>query len=374
MDRPLGIGVVGLGSVFEAYLPVIHKLDYAGKARLVMGCDRKAEASQVLEKALPEGHTAAIFTQDYSELVSSGQVDVVMVLTSMLEHAEISKTALLAGKHVLVEKPFATSLEQAQELIDLSTRNSCLFFPAPFTLLSTTYQAIARILQRGEIGKPLTARARYGWSGPWWSRWFYRQGGGAIFDLAPYNLTSLTGLLGPVKRVSAVSGTAIPMREVAGESVPVLIEDNAHILLDFGGSVFGVVTTGFTLQQYRCPAVEVYGSSGVVQMLGDDWDPDGYELWQNERGAWQVFKETQPDWPWTDGLNHLVDCIVNDVQPLVTPQHAFHVLEIMLAAQKSGREGRRIDVKSSFTPPTFPEPIPAQEAYKVHDRTHEHFQ
>ena len=61
-------------------------------------------------------------------------------------------------------------------------------------------------------------------------------------------------------------------------------DDNAHILIDFGESVFAVVTTGFTIQKYRTPAIEIYGSKGTIQMMGDDWDPEGYELWQNEVG------------------------------------------------------------------------------------------
>jgi hypothetical protein len=107
-------------------------------------------------------------------------------------------------------------------------------------------------------------------------------------------------------------------------------------------------------------------------MLGDDWDPDGYELWQNRAGAWQVFKETDPEWPWTDGLRHLVDCIESGERPLVTPEHARHVLEIMLQAQQSGREGRAMDLTTSFEPLTFPEPAQGEAAHQVHDRSREH--
>jgi predicted dehydrogenase len=96
---------------------------------------------------------------------------------------------------------------------------------------------------------------------------------------------------------------AIPEREINGRKISVSTEDNAQVLLDFGESVFGVVTTGFTLQQYRNPAFELYGSHGTIQMTGDDWGPEGYELWQNEIGAWQIFKETNVDWHWTDGLH-----------------------------------------------------------------------
>ena len=171
-----------------------------------------------------------------------------------------------------------------------------------------------------------------------------------------------------------MTGTAIPEREVNGRKIRVEVEDTAQVLLDFAGNLFGVVTSGFTMQQYRTPALEVYGTTGTIQMLGDDWDPDGYELWQNSAGAWQVFKETAPDWPWTDGLRHLIECIAEDSRPLVGPEHAFHVLEIMLKAQQSGREGRAIPIESSFTPPEFSESKAVEAAHLAHDRTREHLQ
>jgi predicted dehydrogenase len=107
-------------------------------------------------------------------------------------------------------------------------------------------------------------------------------------------------------------------------------------------------------------------------MLGDDWDPDGYELFQNSAGCWQVFKETDPDWPWADGLRHLVECVRESKRPLVTPEHAAHVLEIMLKAQQSSREGRALPIQGTFTPPLFEETRPAESAHLQHDRTREH--
>jgi predicted dehydrogenase len=231
---------------------------------------------------------------------------------------------------------------------------------------------MSRIIQGGEIGKPCSARARYGWTGPWWSEWFYKAGGGCLFDLGVYCITSMTGLLGPVRNVMAMTGVAIPEREINGRRIRVEAEDNAQVLLDFGEGAFGVVTSGFTMQQYRTPALEVYGTTGTIQMLGDDWDPDGYELWKNDVGAWQLYKETDPDWSWTDGLAHLVDSVLNGKETLVTLEHARHVLEVMLAAQRSAIEGRRVEVETRFELPKFEEAKAQEAAHLQHDRTREH--
>jgi len=364
--RSHGLGIIGCGNVLEAYLPQCEKLRRLGLAELVVACGRPHQKDRALKLGAPR------FTTHERDLLDSDSVDIVVILAAMSEHARLARAALEAGKHVLLEKPMATNLADAAELIALSNQRDRRLVCAPFTILSPTFQAIARRIRAGEIGKPCSARARYGWSGPWWSEWFYKPGGGCLFDLGVYCITSLTGLLGPAKRVVAMAGVAIPEREINGRNVPVESEDNAHVLLDFAEACFGVVTTGFTLQQYRSPALEIYGTSGTIQMLGDDWDPDGYEFWQNSAGCWQLFKETAPDWPWTDGLRDLLECLRAGTTPRVTPAHAYHVLEIMLKAQQSGREGRALAIESTFEPPDFAEPESVEAAHLMHDRTREH--
>ena len=291
---PVRIGIIGCGNVLSAYRASLDKLRLRGAAETVMACGRAAQSATAR-------HELGIqrFTTEAQEVIASPDVDVVLVLTSMAEHARLAHAALKAGKHVLVEKPLATSLNEAKSLLELAARSAGHLVCAPFTILSPTFQTIARRIRHGDIGKPCSARARYGWAGPSWSEWFYKPGGGCLFDLGVYCLTSLTGLLGPAKRVLAMTGIAIPERDINGRKIRVEAEDNVQVLLEFGEGAFAVVTTGFTLQQSRSPALEVYGATGTIQMLGDDWDPDGYELWQNSAGAWQVFKETTPDWSWT---------------------------------------------------------------------------
>lgn len=359
------IGVIGCGNVLSAYRASIEKL--RGVAVATFACGR-AEQEAEARKALGEIR----FTTKAEELIQSDAVDVVLILTSMKQHAGLAVAALAAGKHVALEKPLGTSMDEADQVMEAAKRSKGLLVCAPFTILSPTFQTMARRIQRGDIGKPCSARARYGWAGPWWSEWFYKPGGGCLFDLGVYCITSLTGLLGPVERVMAMAGVAIPEREINGRTIRVEAEDNAQVLLDFGGSSFAVVTSGFTMQQYRTPGIEVYGTTGTIQMMGDDWDPDGYELWQNGAGAWQIYKETHPDWSWTDGLAHLVDCVRTGKKPLVTVEHARHVLEIMLRAQESARAGRAIEIATRFERPVFAEEAATEAAHLMHDRTRDH--
>jgi len=361
---PVRLGIVGCGNVLGAYLALIERLRRQGVADLVALCGREHRRA-----AAKAAWPAAEFLTDYSHLLSRPEVDAVLILTPMPEHAPMAKVALEAGKHVLVEKPLAVDLVDARELISLAREGRRHLVCAPFTILSPTFQTIARRLRRGDIGRVVSARGRYGWAGPDWADWFYKPGGGALFDLGIYNLTTLTGWLGPVRRVTAMTGVAISQRSIGGRPARAEADDNSQVLLDFGDCCFGVITTGFTIQQSRGPGLELFGTEGTFYMLGDDWDPDGYELWQNSANCWQTFKETQPDWPWTEGLRHLVACIRNQSQPLLDPEHAYHVLEVMLQAQAAGRDGQTREIRSTFGPLVFAEPEATIEAHRVHDRT-----
>lgn len=268
-----------------AYMPVLQRMQHQGMSEVVGASHTTLDRCRsVLEKwSIPK------YFSTYQELCSASDIDLVVVLTSMKEHATIAREAILEGKHVMVEKPMATSLADAAELVRLEREASTYLISAPFVTLSPTFQIIRNRVELGEIGKVCLARARYGWSGPDWADWFYRPGSGPIFDLAVYSITSLTGILGPVKRVMAMTGTAQPERLINGSPIKVEVEDSAQILLDFGESVFASVTSGFTMQKYQSPSFELYGTTGTIQMLGDDWAPEGYEFWQNSVGAWQKY-------------------------------------------------------------------------------------
>ncbi len=290
-EAAIRIGVLGLGSVFYGpYMGMIERLAAVGRARVtaVYDVDEGKRRAAGLRLGVDPGLTSA------EAVIENDDVDVVLVLTSMPVHGALASAALAAGKHVLVEKPMATSLEEAAALMQLAADSPGHLICAPHIVLSPTFRAVSARVENGDIGRLLLARARYGWSGPDWGRWFYERGGGALFDLGVYNVTALCALFGPAQRVTAMAGVAIPERIVEGEAMRVQAEDNAHVLIDFGESRFASVTTGFTMQKYRSPAIELYGSDGVLQLLGDDWAPEGYELWRNAHGAWELFPESEP--------------------------------------------------------------------------------
>jgi predicted dehydrogenase len=359
VERPIRVGVIGCGNVTWNYVPHIHRLNFPRKrAEIVLMCDVVPERGDKMR----EQYGVEQFTTDERAVIDCPDIDLILVLTSMPEHGRLAKAALEAGKHVLVEKPMAMTLAEGKELVEVARRSPGYLICAPHVVLSPTYQEMWRHIHNGDIGRVYTARGFYGWSGPWWGPWFYQPGGGSMFDLGVYNVTTLTGLLGPVKRVMAMSGVAIPERVVDGKMMQVETDDNAHLLLDFGQTTYAVVTTGFTIQRYRVPGIEIYGSEGTIQMIGEDWAPRGYELWQNSAGHWKTYEHGP--WPWSDGIRHMIECIEQQTKPVITPEHAYHVLEIMLATMESGRTGQSVTIESTFEPPRFD--LPKETAVAAH--------
>jgi predicted dehydrogenase len=360
----LGIGVLGCGSVLAGpYAGMIERLRDRVHVSAVYDVDARkrhgAAKRYGVDPDLPGPE--AVTGHDH--------VEVVLVLTSMNEHGSLARQALEAGKHVLVEKPLATSLQEAAELVELSRGAPGLLVCAPHIALSPTFHAVHEAVRDGAVGRLLTGRARYGWAGPWWGDWFYRPGGGSLFDLGVYNVTSLCALFGPARRVTAMVGIAIPERIVNGRAIRVEADDNAHVLLDFGDARFASVTTGFTLQKYRSPAIELYGDEGTIQLLGDDWAPEGWELWRNDEAAWRVHPESDPHWQWTEGLRHLVDCVETGRPTITRPEHAYHALEIMLAAQAAGRDGAARTIESDFPALVYDRTwTETAAAHRAHDR------
>ena len=168
--------------------------------------------------------------------------------------------------------------------------------------------------------------------------------------------------------MTALVGTAIPEREINGEIVAVQSDDNAHILMDFGDARFGSVTTGFTMQKYRSPAIELYGTDGVLQMMGDDWAPEGLEQWRNDRGRLgggagdrsdvAVDRRAAPS-----GGVRRARIAAADRAGARLPR-----ARDLLAAKRSAAEGRAIDIESEFPPYDYSVlPDSEDDERRVHD-------
>jgi predicted dehydrogenase len=343
-------GLIGCGSVSNSYLPVLTKCPYV---EVVSLCDIRPErARKQAEKFNVAHHYPHI-----DAMLAGEPFDFLIDLTDMQEHEHLNRQALEAGKHVWSEKPIANSLAAGQELLRLAQRRKQRLWGAPITVQSPQFAFMARTLARGTLGRVAAAHANYGHEGPNWSSFFYEKGGGSMPDLAVYNFTTLTGLLGPVKHVSAMLSIVTPEREITGKGrIKVTEEDNAMVLLDHGKGVISHVQSGFNYfnpyghdgKGEQRHTVTITGSGGYMGMVGYDWAPLGVDLATHEQRNMQRHVTDAEGYIWQQGAALAAECLVTGKELLVTPEQALHVLEIITAARESQETGRRITLTSTF--------------------------
>jgi predicted dehydrogenase len=336
------VAVAGCGNVSRSYLPDLLACPVT---EVVALCDVRPErASAAAEEfGVPRSYDAVEL------MLRETPFDMLVNLTAMPFHAPLNRLALEAGKHVYCEKPIATTLADGRELLEIARHRGVCLRGAPNVVTSPAFAAMARAIADGEIGKPCAAHARYGSMGPDWGAWFFQEGGGSLFDLGVYNITTLTGLLGPARAVVALSGIAIPIRRAEGRDVATTAEDNTMLLLDFGDACFGCVQTGFVYRAFKSEwTLEICGTEGNVTLLGHDWAPRGIDVFSRRTNAWERRAEDQGGYHWRSGASYLARCLEEGREPAMTGEHALHVLEVMLAAMESARTGRRVEVESGF--------------------------
>lgn len=356
----IGLGVVGCGDVaFRSYLPGLQMVE--GRARLVACSDPQLDRARAAA-ALSNGAEAYGSLDAFLEHPG---LDAVVNLTPAPLHRDVNMRALEAGFHVYSEKPLAGTVEEASALIEMAESRDRLLLCAPAVMATARFGWLHGEIQRGRIGTPTLAVGHLATMGPaaWREytgdpRVFYGPGVGPLLDLGVYILHAVTGLLGPARRVEAFGGIAIPRRPILidrfeGETIEVSEHDQVVLHLDLGYGVLAQVFASYTVPATRSPGLEVHGSEGTIAVpSGDDWYDDAVpvEIFGNEAG-W--VKEVPPDPSrYTHlidgGVPHLVECVEGQAGPVLTAAHARHVLEIMLSAARSAREGRAIELETRF--------------------------
>lgn len=335
------VAVVGCGSVAMEYIPHLQASEYV---ECLAVCDSLPNrAHDYAEKyGIPQFYT------DIDQLLKELEFDLLVNLTSMPFHGSINRKALMAGRNVWCEKPIATDLPTAEEIVRLADEKKLGLWGAPNVVTSDAFRFMNQQIQCGAIGKACVGHGIYGWSGPDWGAWFYQKGGGSLFDLGVYNITTLTGLLGPAKSVVAMSGAAVPVRQINGQKITVEADDNTALILDHGASVFSVIQTGFVYKKQREDwTVQIIGTNGAVTMGGYDWDPCGVQLSTGDRD-WERHCEGEPNYHWAGGATYIAECMAGGKKPMIQGAHAVHVLDIMISALKSAESGQRIEIATTF--------------------------
>jgi len=356
VDDPRRVGVVGLGVISRQYFATL-----AGRpeVRITAVADLDAERARAVAEELPD---AVAMTVD--ELLASSEVDVVLNLTIPSAHADIALRAIAHGKDVYGEKPLAATVAEAKQVMDAAAAAGTEVWCAPDTVLGTGIQTARAAVESGAIGHVVGASAVM--TTPGHEAWhpnpdfYYRAGGGPLWDMGPYYLTALLHLLGPVAAATGVASRPRSERAIgsgprAGERMPVEVDTHIVALLAHASGAITSLTMSFDAAPSRAPHIELFGSEGVL-LVPDPNNFDGeVRLGPLDRKEPPAVLPVTAGYPDAGRGIGLVDAVIG--QGRASGEVALHVTEVMEAIGVAVRDWARVTIA---TEPTAPQPVLAQ--------------
>ena len=377
MTQPLRLGVVGVGAIsLRGLLPHLTQDDVLDKVDVRALCDPVEERARAAAAAYDVPHVYF----GINEMLAGGDIDAVTIASPIGFHFEHCRLALEAGKHVHVNKTLCTTVAEADELIDLAQARDLRIVASPGEVLRPQLRRTRELIDEGAVGElawvicggafesyheqdePERLDAPGGRAiNPAW--YFKKPGGGPMYDITVYSLHQLTSVLGPARRVTAMSGIRIAEREFLGAKIATEADDNTVLLVDFGESRFAVVygtAAGAISEQFG--AGVYFGTRGTIdgvllngepfdfpgreETLGapvTDWDAQMRVL-PHVTGAHRSIPESHV----FEDVMQLVESVAAGSSSAVSPEHARHVIEIIELGYRAAETGTTQELATTF--------------------------
>ncbi len=353
------IGIIGCGNISGIYLKncqtVFEDITIAAVADML---PERAKA-KAEEFKIPKACSVA-------ELLADPEIKIVVNLTIPKAHGEVALAALQAGKSVHNEKPLALTREDGKKLLDLAKAKNLRVGCAPDTFMGGGIQTCRKLIDDGWIGQPVAATAFMTCHGheSWHPdpEFYYKVGGGPMFDMGPYYLTALVALMGPARRVTGSVRTTFATRTITSQpkyGTVINVDVPTHVagVIDFANGAVATVITSFDVWAAKLPCIEIYGTTGSLSVP----DPNGFG------GPVMVRRAGAKDWsevPLTHA--HADNCrgiAVADMAKAIAANRphrangelAYHVLDMMHAVHDASKANQHVMLQSTCQQPA---PLP----------------
>ncbi|WP_417480773.1 Gfo/Idh/MocA family protein [Maricaulis maris] len=372
MTQDLGIGIIGCGNISTTYFRL---------SPLFKGIEVRACADINPEAANARAEEFGVRAETVEGLLKADDIDIVVNLTIPDAHWPVSKEILSAGKHVYTEKPLVLSLEDGMAMRDLANAKGLKVGSAPDTFLGGAHQLARKTIDDGTVGRITSGTCHVMSHGM--EHWhpnpdfFFLPGGGPILDLGPYYIANLVNLIGPVKRVAALTSMASETRTIsseprAGEKIPVLTPTNIHALLEFENGATVTLSASWDVFAHRHANMELYGTEGSIyvpdpnffggEVLAThrteeakpvpEWDhPFGIPNQDHKNGKMANYR--------TAGLADMAQAIQSGGDYRCSLDRALHAVDVMTSILKSGETGSFVDITAKCERPAALSPADA---------------
>jgi predicted dehydrogenase len=376
---------VRVGLVGSQFVSTIH----AEALKRVPGAELFAVASPTADNAekFAARHGIPHSFRDYRKLLEADEVDMVVLGCPNDIHAEVTEHAAAAGKHVVCEKPLATTLADADRMIASCKKAGVKLMYAEELCFTPKYVRLKQLVDGGALGRPYLVKQAEKHDGPH-APWFWdvdRSGGGVTLDMGCHAFEFFRWILGkprdarggadrgathdrqtqshetplgeilPLKKPRALSVYADMGTFVHGEKTKG--DDHAIIIVRFesdGGEVIGMAEESWAKKGGMDDTAEVYGSGGVAYadlLQGNSiltYSDTGYSYAVEKAGTTRGWSFTAFEEIWNYGFPqefaHFVDCVARDREPIETGEDGRAVLEIILAAYASAGSGKKVSL------------------------------
>jgi len=360
---PVKVGIVGCGNISNIYFETAKRLDILEVAACA-DLDLDRARAKAAEHGVPKACTVA-------EMLADPEIQIVINLTIPKAHYDVCLAALNAGKSTYVEKPLSLTREQGQELLRVAKEKNLKLGGAPDTFLGAGLQACRKVIDDGLIGEPVAATAFMLCHGheTWHPdpEFYYKPGGGPMFDMGPYYLTALVALMGPITRIAGSAQKASSQRTVTSEPKNgqiITVETPTHIAgtADFLNGAVATLVMSFDTWASTLPPIEIHGTLG--SMLVPDPNSFGGPVKVSRGGAgWEDVPLTHGYAENSRGLG-VADMAyaIRENRPVrASGELTYHVLEAMWGFLDSSEQSKYYLMQSTLErPAALPEHWPAE--------------
>ena len=345
----INIGILGCGKIAQ----VRHIPEYAANPDCRLVGFYNPTKSRAEDMAAKYGGLAYDTAE---ELLANPEIDAVSVCAANYAHAALSIQALNAGKHVLCEKPMATTLADCEAMVECAKKNGKFLMIGHNQRLAKAHMEAKRLIDEGLIGDIITFRTSFGHGGPeTWSIspgknvWFFdkkKAAMGVMADLGVHKTDLIQYLTG--QRVVRTTARLVTLDKRGEDGELIGVDDNAVCIYEMSGGAFGTMTASWTYYGAEDNSTVLYGTKGIMRIYDDPAHSIVVKLADGQEQVYDVEQIQTNDNQTKSGVIDLwVDCLKNNRAPEISGESALYAMRAVFASIESSQTGKTVEIEAN---------------------------